>query len=48
MSMKCVSCQQPLLVEVDSDSDIEESKRGLTPDTIPDDVEMECGCHFHW
>lgn len=45
----CVSCHEPLYMEIEPDSDIEEDdKAPSTPDTVPDDVELNCGCHFHW
>ncbi|KAF2115308.1 hypothetical protein BDV96DRAFT_599668 [Lophiotrema nucula] len=53
----CVSCQQPLVLEVGSD-DEEEDVQGQAsssgkapatePETVPDDVDLNCGCHFHW
>jgi hypothetical protein len=52
----CVACNNPLEVEVDRDSD-DEYEHGASssskapaaaPETVPDDVKMNCGCHFHW
>jgi len=48
MSGNCATCEEPLLVFVDSDSEAEDSKNAATPETIPDDIELTCGCHFHW
>ncbi|KAK5946133.1 hypothetical protein PMZ80_000273 [Knufia obscura] len=47
MSGNCAACEEPLLVLVDSDSE-EDSKDAATPESVPDDVELNCGCHFHW
>lgn len=33
---------------VESDSEEEESKHTATPESVPDDIELSCGCHFHW
>lgn len=52
----CVACQRPLVLELepDEDEDIEMggSSSGkapaLEPETVPDDVQLNCGCHFHW
>jgi hypothetical protein len=58
---ECVSCHQPLVIEIDDSSDEEgedvemgessnagASNAASTPDTVPDDVHLNCGCHFHW
>ena len=55
---ECVSCQQPLVLEIeasdDEDEDVEmgdPSAAGPStaePKTVPDDVHLNCGCHFHW
>lgn len=38
----CKACNEPLLVAIGAeDSDDEEQ-------TVPDDLELTCGCHFHW
>lgn len=68
-SSLCVSCQDPLVLSIEPDSDLEEeeaeekdaekflkSTGQSTPsssvagvlDAFPDDVELGCGCHFHW
>jgi hypothetical protein len=52
----CVACSKPLEVEIERDEDDEyengassSSKAPATaPETVPDDVQMSCGCHFHW
>jgi len=52
----CVVCNNPLEVEIERDED-EEYDNGASssskapaaaPETVPDDVQMKCGCHFHW
>lgn len=58
----CCSCQEPLFLHVEPDSDyedededvgdaeeVEEEEAVANHETmIPDDVELRCGCHFHW
>ena len=49
----CVSCQQPLVhvLEPEEDEDVQMgSGKGAAPEpeTVPDDVQLNCGCHFHW
>lgn len=48
MAGSCAACQEPLLVLVDSDSEAEDSKNAAISESVPDDVELPCGCHFHW
>jgi len=51
----CVACKKPLVIELepDEDEDVEmggSSGKGPAPtrETVPDDVHLNCGCHFHW
>ncbi|KAF2124123.1 hypothetical protein P153DRAFT_401225 [Dothidotthia symphoricarpi CBS 119687] len=52
----CIICTTPLFVEVSHDSDSEHESSGpssgkaraASPETVPDDVQLNCGCHFHW
>jgi hypothetical protein len=44
----CLNCHEPLLLEVEPDSDIEDTKATAVHESVPDDVELSCGCHFHW
>lgn len=44
----CVSCREPLMVEVEPDSDFEDSKSAAQEYNVLDDVELNCGCHYHW
>lgn len=37
----CKTCEDPLVLEVEDD-DTGESQ------SVPDDLELPCGCHFHW
>jgi hypothetical protein len=52
----CVICEKTLEVEIERDED-EEYEGGASssgkgpaaaPETYPDDVQLTCGCHFHW
>jgi len=51
----CVACKQPLVLELEPDEEDVQmggSSSGkapaAAPETVPDDVELQCGCHFHW
>ena len=52
----CKACDQPLVIELEHDEDEQQQAGGSSsaaasntqPDTVPDDVELSCGCHFHW
>lgn len=52
----CAKCSKPLEVEVDAfDSDDEDIEMGGSSSaaqqpthTVPDDVLLPCGDHFHW
>lgn len=48
----CAKCSKPLEVEVsqesDSDNDEMQVDEDHNPQTVPDDVKLSCGCHFHW
>lgn len=39
----CKICEDPLVVEVEA-----EDGENASPQTVPDDLEIVCGCHFHW
>lgn len=50
-SQTCVICDDPLILELGADSDSENGLDGSSQQTlesVPDDVELSCGCHFHW
>ncbi|KAH6652896.1 hypothetical protein BKA67DRAFT_303638 [Truncatella angustata] len=38
----CKVCDEPLLLE------IEDEEGGGEVQSVPDDLELSCGCHFHW
>lgn len=45
----CEQCGQALTVELDSDSFDEATSSSVgRPQTAPDDLQLACGCHFHW
>jgi ferredoxin len=44
----CASCQESLFIEVEPDSEVEDSKATAHVESVPDDVELSCGCHYHW
>ncbi|KAL6241361.1 hypothetical protein RBB50_011625 [Rhinocladiella similis] len=44
----CSSCQESLFIEIEPDSDVEDSKAAAQVVSVPDDVELSCGCHYHW
>jgi len=46
----CKLCSQDLVLELDPD-DFNEATSGPAggfPSTVPDDLALSCGCHFHW
>ncbi|KAK4990617.1 hypothetical protein LTR66_006760 [Elasticomyces elasticus] len=52
----CATCQDPLVLSLDASSDDDDedvlmgasssAPKGRT--TVPDDLALGCGCHFHW
>jgi len=51
----CVACHRPLVLEIDDldeDKDVgmggSSSAAATAKETVPDDVALSCGCHFHW
>ncbi|KAI1428604.1 hypothetical protein F5Y12DRAFT_674337 [Xylaria sp. FL1777] len=42
----CKVCSDPLVVEVEGGDDFEDA--GDLQTVVPDDLELSCGCHFHW
>lgn len=47
----CAKCDQPLEVEIEADDeneDVSMSGAAANPQTVPDDVLLSCGDHFHW
>jgi hypothetical protein len=54
----CVSCHDHLILELEPEDEDEEDvemgessatgEHAPTARTVPDDVHLNCGCHFHW
>ncbi|TKA77787.1 hypothetical protein B0A55_04679 [Friedmanniomyces simplex] len=48
----CAHCQKPLTITIEPESDDEDADDDVPmdsePDTLPDDVHLPCGDHFHW
>lgn len=52
----CAACKEPLTVDIEPDDEDEDEGVSTTASsgaavgtkTVPDDVELTCGCHFHW
>jgi hypothetical protein len=48
MSSHCKACNDPLVLRLgEDDEDPNQSGTGAE-ETVPDDLELPCGCHFHW
>lgn len=56
-TLTCASCHDPLVMSIESDSDSESghqpgpsssAQASSSQETIPDDLHLPCGCHFHW
>ncbi len=50
---KCVACHKPLTLFIEPDEDdgdetMEGSASANTGSYVDDDVQLQCGCHFHW
>ncbi|TID22299.1 Conidiophore development protein [Venturia nashicola] len=53
---ECVACELPLSLDIYDDEDEEDVEMGessaggpsIAANTVPDDVHLICGCHFHW
>ncbi|RGP78777.1 ring finger [Fusarium longipes] len=49
----CKVCEEALVLRLDTDNDDIEASGTAGPSTasdssVPDDLELPCGCHFHW
>ncbi|PSR81835.1 hypothetical protein BD289DRAFT_372133 [Coniella lustricola] len=50
----CKVCEEPLLVPVEDSDDEGQGQAGPSSssssraNTVPDDLEFPCGCHYHW
>ncbi|KAK3350190.1 hypothetical protein B0T25DRAFT_261852 [Lasiosphaeria hispida] len=42
MAATCKACDDPLVLTLDPEDSGDEGQ------TVPDDLELPCGCHFHW
>lgn len=40
----CKACEEPLVLRLDDDADNDDTE---TAETVPDDLELGCACHFH-
>ncbi|OLN86347.1 hypothetical protein CCHL11_09352 [Colletotrichum chlorophyti] len=47
MAAVCKSCEEPLVIGIEPDSD-DEGQTTQETQNVPDDLELPCGCHFHW
>ena len=50
---ECVTCHNPLTLYVEHDEEEEDETMGGTTimntgSYVDDDVQLQCGCHFHW
>ncbi|CVK90061.1 uncharacterized protein FMAN_16079 [Fusarium mangiferae] len=48
----CKVCQETLVLRLDPEEDVDDEAGAAGPSTsdssVPDDLELPCGCHFHW
>lgn len=49
----CADCKKPLIIHIDPDSEEDNDSVGDKFNAnqsyiVDDDVELQCGCHFHW
>lgn len=40
----CKACEEPLVLSLDPEEDADVAGT----ETVPDDLGLSCGCHFHW
>ena len=50
---QCVACHHPLTLYIEHDEEEEDETMGgstimNTGSYVDDDVQLQCGCHFHW
>ena len=50
---QCVACHNPLTLYIEHDEEEEDETMGgstsmNTGSYVDDDVQLQCGCHFHW
>ncbi|CAM1500865.1 Fc.00g100270.m01.CDS01 [Cosmosporella sp. VM-42] len=44
----CKVCDEPLVLRLDPDENEAGPSGSNATETVPDDLELRCGCHFHW
>ncbi|KAL2039723.1 hypothetical protein N7G274_007582 [Stereocaulon virgatum] len=48
----CVACSKPLILHIEPEEDDEEFSMAASSTNagkdVDDDVQLQCGCHFHW
>lgn len=50
----CVACDKPLTLSIESvkeDEEMETMEGSVSANTgsyVDDDLQLQCGCHFHW
>ena len=49
----CVACQKPLTLYIEPEEEDEDETMGASTSAndgsyVDDDVQLQCGCHFHW
>lgn len=47
---ECTTCSKPLTIDIDPEEEEDDYDQAVTSSEheIPDSVELNCGCHFHW
>lgn len=46
---ECKTCGKPLTIEIDPEEEEDEYEQASASErVVPDSVELQCGCHFHW
>ena len=45
---ECVACSKPLTLYIDPDEETASGSGSQAGSYVDDDVELQCGCHFHW
>ncbi|KAF4120995.1 RING protein [Geosmithia morbida] len=43
----CKLCRDPLVFQIEDEADKENAGKA-SAEEVPDDLELPCGCHFHW
>lgn len=47
---QCTTCGKPLTIEIDPEEEGDEYDQAdaSSENVVPDSVELQCGCYFHW